>query len=41
MVYENGHFLSNFNFKLICQLCPLIISTEQFNIWIFIFVEAL
>ena len=34
---KNGQFLSNFNFRLICQLCLFIISTEHFNIWIVFF----
>ena len=37
-----GNFLSNFSFRLIFQLCSLVISTEHFNIWIVIyFLEAL
>ena len=34
---KNGQFLSKFNFRLICQLCLFIISTEHFNIWIVFF----
>ena len=34
---KNGQFLSNFNFRLICQLCLFIICTEHFNVWIAFF----